>query len=482
MPDGKYIDDPHLIVLNGTEKFPISDGINDFYSTPADVKTFVLANYPGASSIVSTGVVTSGIWNSKFKPRVVKLTTTTGPSPNADTTDVYVLTALGSTANFATPSGTPEDRQKLIIQVTDNGTARLLNFSSGYLFLAEIPNPGTTTVSQLIHFEFLYNNATSKWVCVLCTADSNIVTSVNGFTGAVVLTYSDVNAAPLASPGLTGVPTAPTATVGTNTTQIATTAFVLANAGTPSLTSTYVGYGDGSNLITGNANMTFNGTDLLAIDSTLFIGRLTGTDFGIQSVSSTTAIYSGNSSSILKLVNDGTILATGYLGIGVSPTARLQVAAGTTVAGTSPIKLTRASAALNTTPEDGAIEIDASHIYHVIGSTRHQLDQQGALLLAATNTWTASNVFSAGLSVSTSNMSIVDVNVVLSVSTGTKFGTSTSQKFAFWNATPMVQPTTAFASATYVSNVGTPLTSADTFEGYTVAQLFKILKTRGDIA
>ena len=37
--------------------------------------------------------------------------------------------------------------------------------------------------------------------------------------------------APLASPALTGVPTAPTAAVATNTTQIATTAFVLANAG-----------------------------------------------------------------------------------------------------------------------------------------------------------------------------------------------------------------------------------------------------------
>jgi hypothetical protein len=36
--------------------------------------------------------------------------------------------------------------------------------------------------------------------------------------------------APLASPALTGTPTAPTATLGTNTTQIATTAFVLANA------------------------------------------------------------------------------------------------------------------------------------------------------------------------------------------------------------------------------------------------------------
>jgi hypothetical protein len=45
----------------------------------------------------------------------------------------------------------------------------------------------------------------------------------------------------LLSPSLTGVPTAPTPTVGTNTTQIATTAFVLANASTPDATTTVKG-------------------------------------------------------------------------------------------------------------------------------------------------------------------------------------------------------------------------------------------------
>jgi hypothetical protein len=43
--------------------------------------------------------------------------------------------------------------------------------------------------------------------------------------------------ADLASPALTGTPTAPTATLGTNTTQIATTAFVLANAPAAPVTS-----------------------------------------------------------------------------------------------------------------------------------------------------------------------------------------------------------------------------------------------------
>lgn len=46
--------------------------------------------------------------------------------------------------------------------------------------------------------------------------------------------------APLVSPGFTGVPTAPTATVGTDTDQIATTAFVqdaLVEGGAANLTS-----------------------------------------------------------------------------------------------------------------------------------------------------------------------------------------------------------------------------------------------------
>lgn len=51
----------------------------------------------------------------------------------------------------------------------------------------------------------------------------------NTSTGVVERVLSN-SIAPIASPAFTGIPTAPTATAGTNTTQIATTAFVLANA------------------------------------------------------------------------------------------------------------------------------------------------------------------------------------------------------------------------------------------------------------
>ena len=57
------------------------------------------------------------------------------------------------------------------------------------------------------------------------TSHTHAQSEVTGLVAALALL------APLASPAFTGVPTAPTASNGTNTTQIATCAFVLANAG-----------------------------------------------------------------------------------------------------------------------------------------------------------------------------------------------------------------------------------------------------------
>ena len=67
--------------------------------------------------------------------------------------------------------------------------------------------------------------------------------------------------------------------------------------------------------------------------------------------------------------------------------------------------------------------------------------------------------------------------------TGTKIGYATNQKFAFWNKTPIVQPTTAIASATFnaVSH-GTNIDTNDTFDGYTVGQVVQALRNIGILA
>lgn len=60
--------------------------------------------------------------------------------------------------------------------------------------------------------------------------------------------------------------------------------------------------------------------------------------------------------------------------------------------------------------------------------------------------------FTGGLTISTANLTITDVDIVLSATTGTKIGTATSQKLGFYNSTPIVKP--SGNALTALSNLG----------------------------
>jgi hypothetical protein len=112
--------------------------------------------------------------------------------------------------------------------------------TKGYLYQVDVA--GSTTLDGNSTWDvgdFANFNGT---VYQRIPAQTTGVTSFNTRTGSVTLSSADVDTAlgftpanatsivdlaPLASPGFTGVPTAPTAAAGTNTTQVATTAFVV---------------------------------------------------------------------------------------------------------------------------------------------------------------------------------------------------------------------------------------------------------------
>lgn len=66
--------------------------------------------------------------------------------------------------------------------------------------------------------------------------------------------------------------------------------------------------------------------------------------------------------------------------------------------------------------------------------------------------------------------------------TGIKIGTATTNKLSFWNATPIVQPTTAVAPATFVQNMGGTIHPTSTFDGYTIEQVVRALRNVGILA
>ena len=109
-------------------------------------------------------------------------------------------------------SGTVDDYILLGAKGVANGVATL--DASGLVPLAQLPGA----------------NALDAEVASAVTAHNNVTTSVHGITNTAALVTLDANqtltAKTLASAILTGTPTAPTATAGTDTTQVATTAFV----------------------------------------------------------------------------------------------------------------------------------------------------------------------------------------------------------------------------------------------------------------
>lgn len=123
--------------------------------------------------------------------------------------------------------------------------------ASGAPTRATDADAGAELVNATVYVSEGTANADTQWTCTTnatitvgstslafaqMSSGGGAVSSVFGRTGAVVKVAGDyavadvTGAAPLVSPALTGTPTVPTAAPGTNTTQAASTAFVIANA------------------------------------------------------------------------------------------------------------------------------------------------------------------------------------------------------------------------------------------------------------
>ncbi len=110
------------------------------------------------------------------------------------------------------------------------------------------------------------------------------------------------------------------------------------------------------------------------------------------------------------------------------------------------------------------------------------LTSAGRLLIGTTTEGT--NILEVnGNTQITGTLTMADAqNIVFGSTTGTKLGSATTQKIGFWNVAPIVQPTTAVASATFVVNAGTAVNTLSTFDGYKIDQVVKALRNLGILA
>ena len=100
---------------------------------------------------------------SKIVPLTNTEITNTATTINANTTDIFTITALASADTIWAPTWTPVNWQKLIIRIKDNGTAQTLSWNTIFRASSDLALPTTTIINKTLYLWFIYNSTDTKW-------------------------------------------------------------------------------------------------------------------------------------------------------------------------------------------------------------------------------------------------------------------------------------------------------------------------------
>jgi hypothetical protein len=204
-------------------------------ATTAFVHNAVVASTTGVASFnTRTGAVTltladvtgaggAPLASPAFTGNPTAPTPVTGNSSASIATTAFVMNELATLPPAPVTSFNTRTGAVVLTTADITGAGGAPDASPNFTGVPTAPTPAQADSSTTL--------ATTAFVHAAVSALGTTVQSFNGRTGAVSLLGNDISAAGgalLAGPAFTGAPTAPTATVGTSSTQIATTAFVAA--------------------------------------------------------------------------------------------------------------------------------------------------------------------------------------------------------------------------------------------------------------
>lgn len=134
----------------------ISTNTNDISTNTNDISTNANGISTNASDISSNTTQINRLKGSSTRASVATLT------PNINNNSLEQITAQAVNLTVSAPSGSPVLGQKLIINITDDGTARNISWNAVYNVI-NVTLPITTTVNKSLYIGCIYNADTSQW-------------------------------------------------------------------------------------------------------------------------------------------------------------------------------------------------------------------------------------------------------------------------------------------------------------------------------
>ncbi len=115
---------------------------------------------------------TQTLTNKRITPRTGSTASSATPSINTDNVDVYSITALAANITSMTTNltGTPNDGDKLLLRIKDNGTSRTITWGASFTSSGVATLLAATVASQQHTIGLIYSSATSKWICLAVDA------------------------------------------------------------------------------------------------------------------------------------------------------------------------------------------------------------------------------------------------------------------------------------------------------------------------
>jgi hypothetical protein len=221
---GNYAASVNYVLGNASATTPLMDGTAAIGTSTR----FARADHVHPSDTTKAGLSSPAFTGTPTAPTA---------SANTNTTQLATTAFVVSQAGTATPliDGTAAVGTSLLYARQDHvhptDTTRAALASPTFTGVPAAPTAAANTnTTQLATTAFVLGQGNSTAATIAMNGTQAAGTS-NLYARADHVHPTDTTRAALASPTFTGVPSAPTATAGTNTTQIATTAFVLANAG-----------------------------------------------------------------------------------------------------------------------------------------------------------------------------------------------------------------------------------------------------------
>jgi hypothetical protein len=171
-----YLSSTDWLIFNGKGNAVTTNPLSQFAATTSAQLAGVITDETGTGSLVFSntptfttpilGNATATTLTARILPRVVTIVSTATPAINTDLYDAVSITALATGISSISITGSPNNFDKLLFRIKDDGTTRTIAWGTSFVAMGT-PLPSATVAGKILTVGFIYDSILTKWGCVV---------------------------------------------------------------------------------------------------------------------------------------------------------------------------------------------------------------------------------------------------------------------------------------------------------------------------